>query len=98
MSLNNRIIELYRNDRSLSSKIFLMLNELKTNFEIVGRSPNRNLIFVNQMGGEIASHIVKNAKYYYNVEYAKPINIKYSSDEVYLLTVNDGSQKLYKIV
>ena len=91
MSLYNRLIDLYKNDHSLSSKIFLMLNDIKTDFKIVSKSPDKNLIFVNQSGGEITSHIVKNTKYYYNVEYAKPIDTKYSNNKVYLLTVNEGT-------
>jgi hypothetical protein len=67
-----------------------MLNDMKTDFEIVSKSPNQNLIFVKQNGGEITNHTIGNIKYYYNVEYAKPIDKKYSNNEIFLLTVNEG--------
>ena len=91
MSLYARLTELYKNDLSLSSKIFQMLNDIKTDFEIVSKSSNKNLIFVNQNGGQITSHVVNKTKYYYNVEYAKPIDKKFSNNTVYLLTVNEGT-------
>ena len=90
MLLYNRLIELYKNDTSMLSKILLMFNDIKTKFKIIEKSPNKNLQFVNQIGGKIKTYTYNKNDFYYNVEYAKPIDINYSHNEVFLLTVNEG--------
>lgn len=91
MSLYNRLIKLYKNEQSLLANLLLMFNGIITDFEIVSKSPKKNLNFVNQSGGKVKFHIIKKIKYFYNIEYAKPIDKKYSNNEVYLLTVNEGT-------
>jgi hypothetical protein len=90
MLLYNRLVELYKNDTSMLSKILLMFYGIKTNFEIVNKSPSKKLKFVNQVGGEVKIFSHNKNDFYYNVEYAKPINKNYLHNEVYLLTVNEG--------
>jgi hypothetical protein len=84
MHLYERLIELYKNDHSMLSKILLMFYGIKTNFEIIDKSPNKNLKFVNQTGGEVKTFSYNKINFYYNVEYAKPTNKNYSHNEVYL--------------
>jgi hypothetical protein len=91
MLLYNRLIELYKNDLSLLSKILLMFHDIKNNYTIFNKSPDKKLKFLNQKGGEIKIFTNNNIKYKYNVEYAKPINKKYSYNQVQLLTINDGT-------
>jgi hypothetical protein len=88
----NRLIELYKNDTSILSKILLMFNNIKTKFEIVNKSQKKFLKFVNQKGGKIKTFLNNNETFYYNVEYAKSLDTTYSHNEVYLLTVNEGNE------
>ena len=90
MLLYDRLIELYKRDDPLLSKIFLMLNGIKTDFEIVSKTPNINLNFMTQDGGAKMTIPIDKIRYSYNVEYARPIDAKYSDNEVRLLTVNEG--------
>jgi hypothetical protein len=68
-----------------------MLNDIKTIFEIIKKSAKINLNFANQIGGKIKIYSKNKGDYYYNIEYGKPTdnNMRY---EIYLLTVNDGSE------
>lgn len=90
MLLNNRLIELYKNDKSLLSKVLLMFNDIKTTFEIIDKSKNKELKFVYQKGGNKEKISLMETDFFYNVEYAKPIDKNYSHNEVYLLTLNEG--------
>ena len=67
-----------------------MFYNIKTDFQIVSKSKNKYLHFENQQGGEIKNLSIDSNKYYYNVEYAKPLNKEYKSNEVYLITINEG--------
>jgi hypothetical protein len=90
MLLYNRLIKLYKNDKSLLSSILDIFYNIRTDFQIINKSINKYLHFENQLGGEIKNLSINNNKYYYNVEYAKPLNKMYSNNEVYLITVNEG--------
>jgi hypothetical protein len=90
MLLSNHLVELYKNDTSHLSYILGMLYNIKTDFQIINKSKNKYLHFENQQGGEIKNLSIDNNKYYYNVEYAKPLNKEYKSNEVYLITINEG--------
>ena len=92
MLLYNRLIKLYKNDKSQLSSILGVFYNIKTDFQIINKSINKSLHFKNQLGGEIKNISINNNKYYYNVEYAKPLNKEYKSNEVYLITVNEGTR------
>jgi len=91
MLLHNRLVDLYKNDSSLLSKILLMFYGIKTDFKIINKSPDKNLNFVNQQGAGIEIFTQNKTKFKYNVEYAKPINKDYTHNEVRLLTLNEGN-------
>ena len=90
MLLSNHLVELYKNDTLHLSYILGMLYNIKTDFQLVSKSKNKYLHFENQYGGEIKNLSIDNNKYYYNVEYAKPLNKEYKSNEVYLIIINEG--------
>ena len=92
MLLYNRLIKLYKNDKSQLSSILGIFYNIKTDFQIINKSINKYLHFENQLGGEIKNLSINNNKYYYNVEYAKPLNKEYKNNEVYLITVNEGTR------
>ena len=77
MLLYNRLIKLYKNDKSLLSSILGIFYNIKTDFQIINKSINKYLHFENQFGGEIKKISINNNKYYYNVEYAKLLNKEY---------------------
>ncbi len=92
MLLYNRLIKLYKNDKSQLSSILGIFYNIKTDFQIINKSINKYLHFENQLSGEIKNLNINNNKYYYNVEYAKPLNKEYKSNQVYLITINEGTR------
>ena len=95
MLLYDRLIELYKRDDPSLSKIFLMLNGIKTDFEIVSKTPNINLNFMTQDGGAKMTIPIDKIRYSYNVEYARPIDAKYSG--IYF-TLHFGWNFLYLFI
>lgn len=91
MMLTSRIVQLFKHDNSLMTNVLTMLSKIKTNFEIVSNKNGEKITFYNQFGG-IVKVFVDNVKYNYNIEYAKPLDKKNTTNEVYLLTVKDGSE------
>jgi len=73
MLLSNHLVELYKNDTLHLSSILCMFYNIKTDFQIVSKSKNKYLHFENQQDSEIKNLSIDNNKYYYNVEYAKPL-------------------------
>ena len=89
IKLYDHLIELYKNDKSQLSSILGIFYNIKTDFQIINKSKNKKLIFKYQDGGKIKSYNFENNNYYYNVEYAKSKDN--SINEVYLITINDGT-------
>ena len=89
IKLYDRLIELYKNDKSQLSSILGLFYNIDIDFEIINKSKNKKLIFKYQDGGKIKSYNFENNNYYYNVEYAKSKDN--SSNEVHLVTINDGT-------
>ena len=89
IKLYDRLIELYKNDKSHLSSILGLFYNIKIDFQIINKSKNKKLIFRYQDGGKIKSYNFENNNYYYNVEYAKSKDN--SSNEVHLVTLNDGT-------
>ena len=89
IKLYDRLIELYKNNKSQLSSILGIFYNIKTDFQIINKSKNKKLIFKYQYGGEIKSYNFENNNYYYNVEYAKSKDN--SSNEVHLVTINEGT-------
>jgi hypothetical protein len=89
IKLYDRLIELYKNDKSQLSSILGLFYNIDIDFQIINKSKNKKLIFRYQDGGKIKSYNFENNNYYYNVEYAKSKDN--SSNEVHLITINDGT-------
>ena len=89
IKLYDRLIELYKNDKSQLSSILGLFYNIDIDFQIINKSKNKKLIFKYQDGGKIKSYNFENNNYYYNVEYAKSKDN--SSNEVHLVTINDGT-------
>ena len=89
IKLYDRLIELYKNDKSQLSSILGLFYNIDIDFQIINKSQNKKLIFKYQDGGKIKSYNFENNNYYYNVEYAKSKDN--SSNEVHLVTLNDGT-------
>ena len=90
IKLYDRLIELYKNNKSQLSSILGIFYNIKTNFQIINKSKNKKLFFKYQDGGKIKSYNFENNNYYYNVEYAKSTKDN-SINEVYLITINNGT-------
>ena len=90
IKLHDRLIELYKNDKSLLSSILELFYNIYTGFQIINKSKNKKLIFKYQDGGKIKSYNFENNNYYYNVEYAKSTKDNFIN-EVHLVTINDGT-------
>ena len=90
IKLYDRLIELYKNDKSQLSSILGIFYNIKIDFQIINKSKNKKLIFKYQDGGKIKSYNFENNNYYYNVEYAKSTKDN-SINEVYLITINNGT-------
>ena len=89
IKLYDRLIELYKNYKSQLSSILGLFYNIDIDFQIINKSKNKKLIFKYQDGGKIKSYNFENNNYYYNVEYAKSKDN--SSNEVHLVTINDGT-------
>ena len=90
IKLYDRLIELYKNDKSQLSSILGLFYNIDIDLQIINKSKNKKLIFKYQDGGKIKSYNFENNNYYYNVEYAKSTKDN-SINEVYLITINDGT-------
>jgi hypothetical protein len=90
IKLYDRLIELYKNDKSQLSSILGLFYNIDIDLQIINKSKNKKLIFKYQDGGKIKSYNFENNNYYYNVEYAKSTKDN-SINEVYLITINNGT-------
>ena len=55
IKLYDRLIELYKNDKSHLSSILELFYNIKIDFQIINKSKNKKLIFRYQDGGKIKS-------------------------------------------
>ena len=56
IKLYDRLIELYKNDKSQLSSILGLFYNIDTDFQIINKSKNKKLIFKYQNGGKIKSY------------------------------------------
>ena len=90
--LRDRIVEMFRNDKSSLSKALEIINFLQSNYTLISKSENKKLTLRQsiQKGWKIEKTIINKDDYYYNIESTKPLNPKYANNEIQLLTINDS--------